>query len=207
LAAVAALGCSGSVTEGTKGQPSGDGGVEAEAGPGQETGTGADTSPIDTGTDVDTGGYGACTTADECGWGEIDHEILSAADCICLYGCPGYPLNRTTIERRRAQYEALCDPKVDGQGHPCGIDDCIEPPPIACVGGQCALPTTSACTPPACFADLPSSCLSMPYDNCGTVNGQCTCIVSCWNMPDGGTNCGHPCQLTDEGTPYCAAGL
>ena len=30
----------------------------------------------------------ACTTSSDCTRTEIDHEIHSAADCVCLYGCP-----------------------------------------------------------------------------------------------------------------------
>lgn len=39
--------------------------------------------------------------------------------------------------RRGDQYKALCNPNMDGQGHPCGIDDCAGPGAIACIEGAC----------------------------------------------------------------------
>jgi hypothetical protein len=79
----------------------------------------------------------ACATSSDCGLGEIDHEILSRADCKCLFGCAFLPLSQTTIARRQAQYDALCDPTRDATGNPCPIDDCAVPPVPVCVGGQC----------------------------------------------------------------------
>ncbi len=78
-----------------------------------------------------------CVEATDCGWGEIDHEILSAKDCPCLLGCPGHSLNRETIERRQEQYDALCDWQYDGNGERCPIDDCITPPTPTCVNQTC----------------------------------------------------------------------
>src|SRR5262249_8455361 len=46
-----------------------------------------------------------CMLADDCDWGEIDREILPPADCPCLFGCPYLPLSKTTVERRKAQYQ------------------------------------------------------------------------------------------------------
>jgi len=79
----------------------------------------------------------ACETDADCAWGEIPHEILAPADCICLYGCPYLALNTTTIARRQAQSAALCDPRRGGNGELCGIDDCISLPPARCIAGQC----------------------------------------------------------------------
>jgi len=84
-----------------------------------------------------TGAYDACVTAADCGWGEIDHEILTPADCVCLYGCPYIALSQETVDRRSQQYNQLCSFGVDGQGNPCGIDDCAGPPVAACNAGHC----------------------------------------------------------------------
>lgn len=81
--------------------------------------------------------YDACDAPTDCAWGEIPHEILSSSDCVCLFGCPYIPLSKATVDRRSAQYKALCKPNVDGQGHPCGIDDCASPPSITCVNHTC----------------------------------------------------------------------
>ncbi len=81
--------------------------------------------------------YDACTTATDCAWGEIDHEILSSSDCVCLLGCPSFPLSQATVNRRQMQYDALCTPGKDGMGNPCPVDDCAGPGPIACTGGHC----------------------------------------------------------------------
>jgi hypothetical protein len=78
-----------------------------------------------------------CQKAEDCVWGEIDHEILSRTDCICLMGCPGLIQNRQTHDRRQLQYKTTCDPRFDGQGKPCPIDDCIMPPPLSCSQGTC----------------------------------------------------------------------
>ena len=86
---------------------------------------------------LDVGSTTSCTQASDCAWGEIGHEILAAADCICLYGCPYLAMNQTTAQRRRAEYDALCNPRISGNGQPCGIDDCAMPPAIECVDGVC----------------------------------------------------------------------
>ncbi len=81
--------------------------------------------------------YDTCTTDKDCAWGEIDHEIVAAKDCVCLYGCPYVALSKTTVARRDAQYDSLCDPTRDGQGDACGIDDCAIPNTITCNDGVC----------------------------------------------------------------------
>lgn len=81
--------------------------------------------------------YDACVTAADCAWGEIEHEILKASDCVCLYGCPYIPLSKETVDRRQEQHDALCTPGQDGNGNSCGVDDCAEPPVIACSNGKC----------------------------------------------------------------------
>jgi hypothetical protein len=86
------------------------------------------------------GPYDTCSVAGDCGWGEIDHEILSPSDCICLFGCPYIPLSKVTVDRRTAQYNMFCTPGKDGQGNPCPVDDCAGPGPIACKAGHCAAP-------------------------------------------------------------------
>lgn len=79
----------------------------------------------------------ACMMDSDCGFGEIEHEILSSSDCPCLLGCPFIPQNQETLARRRAQYMALCEPRRDGQGQPCPIDDCVQLPDGMCVDGTC----------------------------------------------------------------------
>lgn len=81
----------------------------------------------------------ACTAASDCTRTEIDHEILTAADCPCLFGCPFIIVNAETANRRMAQYSLRCTPHVDGQGHTCGIDDCIQPAPLACIEQVCVV--------------------------------------------------------------------
>jgi hypothetical protein len=102
-------------------------------------GCGGDTGRLKNGTAADAGAVDAtsCTVATDCGWGEIDHEILSRSDCICLLGCPSLPLNKKTVERRLTQYQKLCDPEHDAEGNPCGIDDCVAPPEPTCVDSTC----------------------------------------------------------------------
>jgi len=78
-----------------------------------------------------------CTVDTDCIWGEIPKEILSATDCICLYGCVYLPQTKVTASRRGDQYKALCSPGMDGKGQSCGIDDCAGPGAIACIDGAC----------------------------------------------------------------------
>jgi hypothetical protein len=85
-------------------------------------------------------GYDTCAVATDCGWGEIDHEIVTSSDCICLFGCPFIPLNVDTVNRRTQQYNSLCTPGIDGQGNPCAVDDCAGPGPAACNAGHCGAP-------------------------------------------------------------------
>jgi hypothetical protein len=81
--------------------------------------------------------YNSCEAESDCAWGEIDHEILKKKDCVCLYGCPYIPLSKETVERRAEQHAKLCDPRADGNGDPCGIDDCATPGALACNAGAC----------------------------------------------------------------------
>lgn len=81
--------------------------------------------------------YDTCSVDSDCGWGEIKREILSTKDCMCLYGCPYLPLAKSTVERRMQQHDKLCDPQRDGNGQPCGIDDCSMPPAVVCTAGKC----------------------------------------------------------------------
>jgi hypothetical protein len=83
------------------------------------------------------GPYDTCTVDADCGFGEIRSELVRAEDCPCTYGCPFLPLGKPTIERRQSQYEALCDPRQNGSGEDCGIDDCAPAPTPACVAGKC----------------------------------------------------------------------
>jgi hypothetical protein len=85
-----------------------------------------------------------CNTSEDCAWGEINHEILTAKDCVCLLGCPYLPLSKTTVDRRAAQYKALCTPNQDGNGNPCPVDDCAGPPAIACNNHVCGAPIVDA---------------------------------------------------------------
>jgi hypothetical protein len=87
-----------------------------------------------------SGPYDSCRVDTDCAWGEIDHEIETAKDCACLYGCPYLPLSKTTAERRMAKHDALCDPRHAGDGSPCGIDDCANPGRIVCNQGKCGAP-------------------------------------------------------------------
>jgi len=91
---------------------------------------------------VDAGPPNACMVDSDCTWGEIDHEILSRADCVCLLGCPHIEQNKATTARRMAQYQALCTPGRDANGNPCPVDDCVVPPPLHCVSGA------GICAPP-----------------------------------------------------------
>jgi hypothetical protein len=81
--------------------------------------------------------YNSCNRDSDCAWGEIPHEIEQASDCICLYGCPYLALSKETVDRRVAQAQSKCNPRQDGQGQPCGIDDCNMPPPAVCSQGAC----------------------------------------------------------------------
>jgi hypothetical protein len=132
-AAVAAVVVVGAACGGTVSVPGSDAGVSSDAG-------GSSSGAVDAGTDaapIDTTG---CALATDCGFGEIDHEIQSASDCVCLFGCPYIPLNKTTIDRRNAQYKTHCTPGKDGNGQPCPVDDCASPPQPVCKAGKCAAP-------------------------------------------------------------------
>ena len=90
------------------------------------------------GTGGTIGDYSACNQDSDCAWTEISVEILGPSDCMCLYGCPYVPVNVQTAQRRAQQYSANCDPKHDGKGVLCGIDDCMLPPVLFCLNGRCA---------------------------------------------------------------------
>jgi hypothetical protein len=80
---------------------------------------------------------GICTSSTDCGWTEIDHEILTATDCPCLFGCPSIVTDVMTVMRRKAQYDAFCTPGRDGMGRGCPVDDCAGPPTPVCRAGVC----------------------------------------------------------------------
>jgi hypothetical protein len=81
--------------------------------------------------------YNACKVDSDCAWGEIEHEIRSRKDCVCLYGCPYIPLSKQTAQRRAARYAEFCSSREDGNGDPCGIDDCAQPGAVVCNQGAC----------------------------------------------------------------------
>jgi hypothetical protein len=83
--------------------------------------------------------YNACSSDADCEWGEIDHEILTRADCTCLFGCGFLALNKSTVVRRGMQHKRLCLPHKDGSGNLCPVDDCAAPPRVACRNGVCAV--------------------------------------------------------------------
>jgi len=56
---------------------------------------------------------------------------------MCLFGCPYIPLSKTTVDRRAAQYKALCTPGKDGKGNPCPVDDCAPLKDITCTNNKC----------------------------------------------------------------------
>ena len=149
LVAAVGLSCSSRGPVGPRGQGgSGSGGAGGSlggggsggAGAGGSTDAGRDTGGPDLRPPVDAGPPNACATASDCTFGEIDHEILSRADCICLFGCPFIAESKTTAARRMAQYQALCTPGRDATGNPCPIDDCALPPTLMCVNGGCVAP-------------------------------------------------------------------
>jgi hypothetical protein len=78
-----------------------------------------------------------CAAASDCTRSEIDHEIRSRADCICLLGCAAEIMNVETADRRYAQYQQFCTPGKNAQGQPCPVDDCVQPPPLACFEQRC----------------------------------------------------------------------
>jgi hypothetical protein len=132
MAWAAAGGCGGETSgPGTGGSAAATGGRTGSGGQGGGTGFDAGQPTVDAGSTT------SCSVQSDCAWGEINHEILTAADCPCLYGCPYVLLNQTTVARRSLQYSALCSPGHDGQGRPCGIDDCIMPPTLLCIQGEC----------------------------------------------------------------------
>jgi hypothetical protein len=126
----ACKGGTGSVTD--------DGGSEG----GSSSGTGG--SSGSSGSSGNPGPYDTCSVASDCAWGEIDREIVTAADCPCLFGCPHLALGAETVKRRQDQYKALCTPGKNGKGQTCPIDDCAQPPPLACNGGKCGARDASA---------------------------------------------------------------
>jgi hypothetical protein len=70
----------------------------------------------------------ACNATSDCTRTEIDHEITSSADCVCLYGCPFLAVNVETANRRMAQWMLLCKSNQLN----CGVDDCAVPSPVTC---------------------------------------------------------------------------
>jgi hypothetical protein len=127
------------------------------------------------------GSDSSCAADADCAWGEIDHEITTRADCICLFGCPGLIQNKTTVARRQAHYAALCDPSTDGQGRPCPIDDCMMPPALACVKGQCAVASAADGGTRSCGKTGDPACPSGQFCElaglCGENQAGGTCLV------------------------------
>jgi hypothetical protein len=124
--------------EGGSGASGGSGGSNTNAGSGAMSGTaGKSSGAAGGGGSISMSNTTECETTADCGYGEIDHEIEKESDCICLFGCPYLPLNKTTIARRKKSYEALCDPNVDGKGDRCPIDDCVQLPTPVCDNRVC----------------------------------------------------------------------
>jgi len=123
--------CSGKVLQSSEGTGGTSAGGATAAGGANATGG----SP---GTGGNPGDYTACAQDSDCTWTEISIEILKPTDCMCLYGCPYIAVNQQTSQRRSNQYTTNCEPKHDGRGVLCGIDDCALPPALFCLDGNCA---------------------------------------------------------------------
>ena len=129
--------CDDSSAPGTPSDAAGSGGAAGAAGSGGAVGVAGSGCGAASAASAPAEPTDACTVAEDCAWGEINHEIRTTCDCICLFGCPGTPLSKSTLERRNAQYDARCTRGKDGAGQACPVDDCAAPPPIACVNGRC----------------------------------------------------------------------
>lgn len=97
--------------------------------------SGAATSPKHTAPELDP--VVGCLTDRDCDWGEINRDIESSSDCMCLFGCPHIPMNVSTVKRRGELYRAHCRDGFNGNGARCPVDDCAPPPPIVCRDNVC----------------------------------------------------------------------
>ena len=130
---ITAQACSSSTSPGT-----------SDSGPHSTLDSGPDSTPFPDGGDASSGDahipcQDCCEDSGACVWGEISKEIRQQSDCMCLLGCPHLMQNRTTRDRRQAQYDAHCYWGQDGQGNPCPVDECIQPPVLTCSNGHCAV--------------------------------------------------------------------
>jgi hypothetical protein len=99
--------------------------------------TGGDSTTVP---DADPATYTSCSTEADCAWTEFGAEILTRANCPCVFGCANNVVNVTTAQRRQAAYNMLCTPGVDGNGNMCPVDDCAMPPAAQCQAGVCVPP-------------------------------------------------------------------
>ena len=140
-----AVGATGGAPGTTGGAPGATGGGPAETGGapigGSEAGSGGCIGFCGAGGTGGDSAQSGCVQDSDCGIGEIDHEILSKRDCMCLFGCAYLPQTTAVIARRAAQYQSLCNPGVDGSGSPCPVDECIPPPQVVCINHACAIDT------------------------------------------------------------------
>jgi hypothetical protein len=114
----------------------------------------------------------SCMADEDCTWGEIPKEILISTDCLCLFGCDYLPQTKVTAARRMAQYQALCNPHVDGNGEPCAVDDCATPGKVACTGGTCkAAPIDAGMPQTQCVLSRSSS---LPQVHIDFLTNTCT---------------------------------
>jgi hypothetical protein len=189
-------GAGGTIAGGTGGAIGGTGGAIGGTG-GAIGGAAGAAGGARTDAGLPVGSVTGCKVVTDCTWGEIDHEILAKADCMCLFGCPGTAMNATTYDRRQKQYSTLCNPKYDGAGNPCPIDECAPPGPIACIYGTCQVPPTRtglACNVPSdcgggfdclvkaaggyCLPGVPGTPM-----NCGMAGQECLAETTCSPVP------------------------
>ena len=185
-------GSSGSATGGSGGATGGSGGTTGGAG-GATGGSGGATGGAG-----GAGGSSTCGSANDCVASVYTKLVASEADCYCLM-CPTVALTKTESDARAAAWTKHCT--AWEQKNPCPVPSCIQPPPVACSGGQCVFSGAEAgCTSSGGTVSKGLCCTSTSDFPNTCVTGACGCSpansheVKTCQCPSGKCFDGSKCQ-------------
>ncbi|MBK8996168.1 MAG: hypothetical protein IPM35_10550 [Myxococcales bacterium] len=145
-----------------------------------------------------TGGSSTCSSENDCVASVYTKLVASEADCYCLM-CPTVALTKTESDARAAAWTKHCT--AWEQKNPCPVPSCIQPPPVACEGGQCTFGGAEAgCTSSGGTVSKGLCCTSTSDFPNTCVTGACGCSpansheVKTCQCPSGKCFDGSKCQ-------------
>jgi hypothetical protein len=153
----------------------------------------------------------ACAEHGDCNRCAYPTAPVTLEDCYCVL-CPSTPMDVTTCDANREAWQTVCgDTQWTPEGGPCPIPRCLQPAPVACMGGACVDACQSANCPdlpcPANEQVTPSGECCPRCTGAGTCQSDDACALCFYpNEPASGEECQCPiCPVHPMTTERCTA--